>query len=890
MKIAVLVASRNRPDLVESMAQSLKASMTLPYDLFVVECGTDRDKLSASSTLWYADPDFRGKCWGHALALDAAKLTGKYDYYFVLMNDVVFPAGVDAARILVEQMEREPRLALLSPTNVDGGYAGAARKGTHGWRAVTTCDYLGFMMRASAVEDVGFLNPAFKYCWGAIHELAYKLYSRGWFLAYSDEVSYKHLGGSTYGQKDTKTISREDYQQRAKRFAFDYFRRTYGDNWDEQFWAATRAQRIETNTFTEHKKLWSTAFSAAELRELGVGSKRAEVTFESRMTPDAESGAVRLHIGCGSDKRNGWINIDANASLAPDVVTEAHVLTMFEDQSADVIEANHLFEHLPLHQAHAALREWARVLKPGAELFLELPDFEACVRSLGRYKDEKGFDLGMIGIFGWPPLVEKEGLTQVHKWGWTRATLIEALRLAGFERTEFGPITQTWRAAAKAGTLLRLRAVRGGQRARVESAPTFTLRTESAFRVFAWPNWREPSEVEFLLNAFGRHLVRRTDACLCLRRDPASDPSVEEVDALLRAAHARTLGNDAPLEVLVVDDALSASDWTKLRDEIACAVALRSSASGARAVAYAVLGKKVVHSIEELSRSIGGATQAPATQTYSREVLDSVDWATVSRIKDLHPWYYPVVLGNLKVTPGVGSHVSSTALEHSTACRTTLLVDEVARRVDLRGKSVLELASNCGYWSSHYARRGATRVVGLEGRDTFLEQARLYWSVNKFLPEGSYEFVKGNIADPRAWDRLRELGPFDVVLCAGILYHVANYREVLSWAAELARETLIVDTRVDDAEEALIREPGELYFNAIEETRVKVVPNRARLLRAVREAGLEPMVLPVGFGAGPGVDDVDNYAAGRRVTLLAQRVGAPIVPHEEHSRRDPSAA
>lgn len=906
MKVAVLVASRNRPDLVENVVRYFGESVSTPHDLFVVECGTDPDKLSPHSTLWYADPQFRGKCYGHALALEAARKAGHYDYYFVMMNDAVFDAGVDVLRVLIDQLEREPRMAILSPTNADGGYPGAARQRSHGWRAVTTCDYLAFLMRASAVDEVGFLNAQFQYCWGAIHELSYKLYRAGWFVAYSDAISYTHLGGSTYGQPGTRTISREDYQQRAKRFAFDYFRRTYGDNWEDTFWEATAGHDIAINTFAEHKRLWSSAYGQAELVELGYDPSRVSATSNGlvgansstrsvQLTARSERG-VRLHLGCGPEKRAGWINIDANAAAGPDIVAAVESLPQFESSSVDVIEACHLFEHLTYTQARAALSEWARVLKPGGELRLELPDLDACVRILGKYKDERGFDLGLIGIFGWPPAIDEEGATQIHKWGWTRTALSAALREAGFQQVEFGPITQTWRAAAKVGRDMRLRAVRAGapaarpkvassvpraavaapQSAAPKAAPapnSFPLATASRHKVFAWPNWTDERELGFLLNAVGRHIADRNDVCLCLRRDPRLDPPEEIAVAALEAAHERVLGRGKAIEVLLVDDVLAPSDAPALLRAIDCAFALPSSTGGERATLFAALGAKVVHTVDALCAAIG-ITAAAQTTVYSREVLDSVDWNLVQRIKELHPWFYPVTLGNLQVTPGVGSHVSAEYLTNRIRNRSTLMVDEVAQRVDLRGKSVLELACNCGFWSARYAERGATRVVGIEGRAKYVDQAQLYWSTNRFLPEGAYTFLNGDIADPQAWTRLRELGPFDVVICAGILYHVPNYAEIVGWAAELAREALIVDTRVTDGAEQLVEEPGELHFNAIEATRRKVTPNRQRLLERMREVGLTPEVLPVSFGTAIGVDADDNYAAGKRITVLGLAAGA----------------
>lgn len=920
MRVAVLVASRNRPDLVANVVRYFGESVTTPHDLYVVECGTDTDKLSPHSSLWYADPDFRGKCYGHALALEAARKAGQYDYYFVMMNDTVFEPGVDVLRVLIDQLEREPRMAILSPTDSGSGYPAAAKQRSHGWRAVTTCDYLAFLMRSSALDEVGFLNAQFKYCWGAIHELSYKLYRAGWFVAYSDAVSYQHLGGSTYGQPGTRTISREDYQQRAKRFAFDYFGRTYGDNWEETFWEATAGHDIAINTFAEHKKLWSGAYGRAELTELGYdpdcvsstanGLVGARAPAAGPLTARTEQG-VKLHLGCGPDKRAGWINIDTNAAAVPDIVGSVERLPQFENSSVDVIEACHLFEHLTYTQAKHALVEWARVLRPGGELLLELPDLDACVRILGKHQDERGFDLGLIGIFGWPPAIDEEGAPQIHKWGWTRESIAAALREVGFEHVEFGPITQTWRVAARVGRDMRLRAVRAkgaptgatpptkpSARAKVtssgpaqaaattrsthasgavEAAPSgrdFPLATSARYRVFAWPNWTDEREIGFLLNAAGRQIAGRSDVCLCLRRDPHLDPPEEVAVAALQAAHARTLGAGRPIEVLLVDDELTVSDRPRLLRSIDCAFALPSTIGGERATLFASLGAKVVHTVDALCAAIG--TQGPApTTVYDRDVLDSVDWELVARIKDLHPWFYPVTLGDLAVTPGVGTHVSAEYLTSRIANRSTLIVDEVAKRVDLRGKSVLELACNCGFWSARYAERGATRVVGIEGREKYVEQARLYWAANKFLPESAYTFVHGDIADPAAWKQLREMGPFDVVVCAGILYHVPNYAEIVGWAAELAREALVVDTRVTDGPEQVVEEPGELHFNAIEATRRKVTPNRAKLLARMAELGLEAAVLPVGFGPVLGVDADDNYAAGKRVTIFGRVQSQP---------------
>jgi len=183
--------------------------------------------------------------------------------------------------------------------------------------------------------------------------------------------------------------------------------------------------------------------------------------------PIAYPEPIRLHIGCDEERRHGWVNIDARAEVQPDIVTRAHDLHMFADESIETIEACHLFEHLPLHEALAALGEWARVLRPGGELLLEMPDFDACIRLLGASQDAQGYDLAMLGVFGWPPGVEAHGDGWAHRWGWSPVTLAIELGQRGFGHIEHLPVTQAWRPAASMGRDFRIRAVRSALNAEV---------------------------------------------------------------------------------------------------------------------------------------------------------------------------------------------------------------------------------------------------------------------------------------------------------------------------------------------------------------------------------------------------------------------------------------
>jgi len=462
VSVATLLVSRNRPDLVDRQAEALK-SVALPNDLYVAEMGTTGDKMSKWSNIHYADADFRGKCFGHNVAMNFARQVKAYDYYLVTMNDVYMNFDGDPVARMIDYMDRYPNLGLLSPTNEatnrEGGYLGSGRSAESGLRPVASFDYLCFLIRGELVERVGFLNPVFKYCWGSLHELAYKTYCSGYFAAYLDEFTYTHLGGTTYGAAGTNTITREDYQQKAPRFASDYFRTTYGPDWSRRFWEATWHYPIEHNTYNVHRGIWASSFAPEELQH-----RNEFFPDDTRQRPDVgvlrETGEVRLHLGCGNDYWPGWINIDGNTGVKTDLVSSVVELSHFADASCDVIEANHEFADLTLHDAERAVQEYARVLRPGGALFLELPNAARCRQMMGAETGSQEYDLGCEGNWGYSPDNAAQGITQVHKFGWSPTQLMNMMKSRGFSAAFPQPVTQTSRPAYRYRRDMRICGIR----------------------------------------------------------------------------------------------------------------------------------------------------------------------------------------------------------------------------------------------------------------------------------------------------------------------------------------------------------------------------------------------------------------------------------------------
>ncbi len=257
--VAIIIVSRNRPDLVERSVTQFEKDNYVNKEILVVECGSEPANLTQNPTVMYSDDDFKGKCFGHNVGLNYLNMQKKYDYYLFCMNDVFINDKTNFIGEMISQMQSHPNLGVLSPAEKNSQYPGARPVGDT-LRPVTTSDYLFLFIRGEVVDKFGFLNSSFKYCWGAIHEYSYHLYSSGWYLAYYDGLDYLHLGGTTYGNKDTKTISREQYLLNAKRFAHRYFIDNYGADWDSKFWqTANSVKTIQFNTYQMHRNYWASA-------------------------------------------------------------------------------------------------------------------------------------------------------------------------------------------------------------------------------------------------------------------------------------------------------------------------------------------------------------------------------------------------------------------------------------------------------------------------------------------------------------------------------------------------------------------------------------------------------------------------------------------------------
>jgi len=85
----------------------------------------------------------------------------------------------------------------------------------------------------------------------------------------------------------------------------------------------------------------------------------------------------RLNLGSGGKPMEGYVSVDIFESPNVDEVFDMGEIP-YQDNTIGKIHSEHALEHVPFAKAERTIREWFRVLQPGAELELYMPDFEKC--------------------------------------------------------------------------------------------------------------------------------------------------------------------------------------------------------------------------------------------------------------------------------------------------------------------------------------------------------------------------------------------------------------------------------------------------------------------------------------------------------------------------------
>lgn len=134
---------------------------------------------------------------------------------------------------------------------------------------------------------------------------------------------------------------------------------------------------------------------------------------------------MKLNIGCGTDYRRGWVNVDAHEGdgVKPDVKALAHVLPM-DAGTVTHIYAAHVLEHVIWSAVPDTLAEFRRVMVPGGRLCVVGPN----VARMSWHPSDEDYRRVMFGTNRWD--------FDQHQWPCSSRVLWHLLYRAGFTGIE----------------------------------------------------------------------------------------------------------------------------------------------------------------------------------------------------------------------------------------------------------------------------------------------------------------------------------------------------------------------------------------------------------------------------------------------------------------------
>ena len=85
---------------------------------------------------------------------------------------------------------------------------------------------------------------------------------------------------------------------------------------------------------------------------------------------------MKLHLGCGQNKLEGYLNCDISSEVNPDKIVDLEKKLPFRDNEVDEVLAEHVFEHVKnfLEMMH----ELYRICKNGARIKIKVPFYSSC--------------------------------------------------------------------------------------------------------------------------------------------------------------------------------------------------------------------------------------------------------------------------------------------------------------------------------------------------------------------------------------------------------------------------------------------------------------------------------------------------------------------------------
>jgi glycosyltransferase involved in cell wall biosynthesis len=384
--VSIILATKNRAQLLDDMLTSLEnASVGVRYEVIVIEGNSSDNTIEILHKHGiehiYNEKEHFGEgkhSWSQLYNFGFAKAKGKWAMY--ASDDILFHESCIARAVeILKQQPPEVAGGIFFYKNMSAepAWKDFGIDFTYGQKLLLNYG----LIRLDYFKEVNGLDEHYNfYC--ADGDLCYKLYEKGKEFIPLESCFVTHVNIYDSNKQINYSKADEDIQDYKRRWA--HFVTTDVESnprrlmWHEVAEFIKKKQeksQIDTNSISCHMQEphYSQTTSLDQLKEKGIWS---------------EGKPLRLHLGCGEQRLEGYVNIDHPPSehtvqkhLAADLFADITILR-FPKQSVDEIRLHHVFEHFDRVTALALLTRWHLWLRIGGKLHIETPDLIGSAKTL----------------------------------------------------------------------------------------------------------------------------------------------------------------------------------------------------------------------------------------------------------------------------------------------------------------------------------------------------------------------------------------------------------------------------------------------------------------------------------------------------------------------------
>jgi predicted SAM-dependent methyltransferase len=166
--------------------------------------------------------------------------------------------------------------------------------------------------------------------------------------------------------------------------------------------------------------------------------RRARHALNNRMANFARP--YKLHLGCGKNKFEGWVNLDFDSNSRADIIWDLTTGIPLPSGSCHLIYSEHVLEHFNIESGLALLCECYRALAPSGVMRVAMPSLDLLLEKSmsGQWREQDWLT--------WPEhkfIKTRAEMLNIsfrwwgHKWLYDREELQRRLIEAGFSEIDF---------------------------------------------------------------------------------------------------------------------------------------------------------------------------------------------------------------------------------------------------------------------------------------------------------------------------------------------------------------------------------------------------------------------------------------------------------------------